>query len=227
MVEQAQAADVATLFVAAPLLVVTLWRRVWVPAAAALAYLAYTYAIFSFEIVLNPLAPVYIAILALSTWSLVLGLPELAGVEAGRTLPRRTTSGFLALVAVLFGALWLSDIASSATSGTVPPSVAVLDVPTSAVYALDLGFVLPAFLVAAIGLARGAAHATSLALGCLVFLILMALSILPMFVFEAMRGQIVDPVAPLVFGVIAVVAGALVGRGATRPLVMARTVPAH
>lgn len=219
MVEQAQAADLATLFVAVPLLVVALWRRAGVGIAAALAYLAYTYAIFSFEVVLNPFAPAYIAILSLSVWSLALRVSQLAGVEGGATLPRRTTAGFLGLVAVLFGALWLSDIAGSIASGSLPPSVAALDVPTSAVYALDLGFVLPLFLVAAAGLIRRAAHAATLALGSLVFLVLMALSILPMFAFEAARGAVFDPVAPTIFVVIAVIALTLIGLGATgRPV---------
>ena len=222
MVEQAQAADLATLFVAAPLLVVALLRRSHVGTAAALAYLAYTYAIFSFEIVLNPLAPIYIAILSLSVWALALRIPELATVDAGTTLPRRTTAGFLALVAALFGAVWLSDIAGSIASGSLPPSVAALAVPTSAVYALDLGFVLPLFLVAAVGLVRHARHAASLAFGSLAFLILMALSILPMFGFQAARGDLVDPVVPTIFAVIALVAVGLIGLGSIRQPVRVR-----
>jgi hypothetical protein len=124
------------------------------------------------------------------------------------------TAGFLALVAALFGALWLSDIAGSIASGSLPPSVAELAVPTSAVYALDLGFVLPLFLVGAIGLARRARHAAPLALGSLVFVVLMALSILPMFAFEAARGELVDPVALTIFLVIVLVATYLIGIGA-------------
>ena len=227
MVEQAQAADLATLFVAAPLLVVALSRRAPIVISATLAYLGYTYAIFSFEIVVNPLAPVYIAILSLSLWALALRVPELAAVEVDPALPRRTAAGFLALVAVLFGALWLSDIAASIASGSLPPSVAALAVPTSAVYALDLGFVLPLFLVAAVGLVRHARHAASLAFGSLVFLVLMALSILPMFAFQAVRGDVVDPVAPTIFVVIALVAVGLIAFGAIgRPLTIRPAVAA-
>ena len=228
MVEQAQAADLATLFVAVPLLVVALRRRVPLVVAATLAYLGYTYAIFSFEIVVNPLAPIYIAILSLSVWALALRVRDLAALEAGPALARRTTAGFLALVAALFGALWLSDIAGSIASGSLPPSVAALAVPTSAVYALDLGFVLPLFVVAAVGLLRHARHAAALALGSLVFLVLMALSILPMFAFEAARGEVVDPVAPTIFVVIAVVAVGLITPSAIgRPLTVRPAVAAH
>jgi hypothetical protein len=219
MVEQAQAADLATLFVAVPLLVISLARRAKVVELAALAYLGYTYAIFSFEIVLNALAPVYIAILSLALWSLASSTAKLVSDAPHARLPRRTAAGFLGFVALLFAALWLSDIAGSITSGSLPPSVAALEVPTSAVYALDLGFVLPLFAVAAIGLVRRVESASALALGSLVFLVLMALSILPMFAFEAFRGEAVDPVAPAIFIVIALIAAALVlasGLGASR-----------
>jgi hypothetical protein len=228
MVEQAQAADLATLFVAVPLLVVALRRHAPVAVAATLAYLGYTYAIFSFEIVVNPLAPIYIAVFSLSVWALALRVPALAAVDAGPGLPRRTTAGFLALVAALFGALWLSDIAGSIASGSLPPSVAALAVPTSAVYALDLGFVLPLFLVAAVGLLRHARRAASLAFGSLVFLVLMALSILPMFAFQAARGDVIDPVAPTIFCAIALVAVGLIALGAIgRPLDVRASVAAR
>lgn len=210
MVEQAQAADVATLFVAVPLLVIAVWRGANVVRLATLAYLTYTYAIFSFEIVLNPLAPAYIAILSLALWSLASGAIQVWRESPRANLPRRSSAAFLAFVAVLFSALWLSDIASSISSGALPPSVAALDVPTSAVYALDLGFVLPLFIVAAIGLLRANHRAAPLALGSLVFLVLMALSILPMFAFEAARGQAVDPMPPAIFVVISVAATALI-----------------
>ncbi len=227
MVEQAQAADLATLFVAVPLLVVALRRGAPLVVAATLAYLGYTYAIFSFEIVVNPLAPVYIAILSLSVWALALRMPELATIEPEAALPRRTTAGFLALVAVLFATLWLADIAGSIASGSLPPSVAALAVPTSAVYALDLGFVLPLFLVAAVGLVRHVRHAASLAFGSLVFLVLMALSILPMFAFQAIRGDVVDPVAPTIFVAIALVAAGIIGlRAMGRPLTVRPAVAA-
>jgi hypothetical protein len=203
MVDQAHAADLATLFIAAPLLAAALVRGAHVIAAAGLAYLAYTYAIFSFEVVLNPLAPVYIAVLSLSLWAFVLGNRDLASATDGASLPRRTTAAFLGIMAVLFAVLWLSDIAGSITSGVLPPSVADLNVPTSAVYALDLGFVLPLFGLAGVLLVRRAPDGAPLAFGSLVFLVLMALSILPMFVIQAARGERVDIVVPLVFVAIA------------------------
>jgi len=49
-----------------------------------------------------------------------------------------TTGGFLILVAALFALLWLSQIAGAITSGQLPTAVSDLNLPTSAVYVLDL-----------------------------------------------------------------------------------------
>jgi hypothetical protein len=211
MIDQAQAADVATLFVAVPLLALSL-RQGWrVVALASLAYLTYTYSIFSFEIVVNPMTPVYIAVLSVSLWALVLGVPSVVvAAGAGERVARRTTAGFLFVIALLFAALWLSEIVEAIASGTLPPSVAALRVPTSAVYALDLGFVLPMFVLAAVILLRRSPHAPALARGSLVFLVLMALSILPMFAIQASHGEPVDLAVAGLFAAIAAIAAVLI-----------------
>jgi len=69
-VRQARATDFVTLLVAVPALALGLWRARRgsaggrMVAIAALGYLAYSYAIFAFSVVINPLTPVHIAILA-------------------------------------------------------------------------------------------------------------------------------------------------------------------
>lgn len=55
----------------------------------------------------------------------------------------------------------------------------------------------------------------------------MALSILPMFALQAARGALVDPVAPVIFAVIALVATGLIGLGAVgRPVRVRPTMAA-
>src|SRR5437588_10324408 len=67
--EQARGIDLATLFLAVPILVVSLWlvRQGSAPAGAAaigvLLYLVYNYVIYSISVAMNRLAFVYIAIL--------------------------------------------------------------------------------------------------------------------------------------------------------------------
>ena len=77
-IRQARATDLVTLLVAVPALAIGLWRAGAgsvggrFVALAALGYLAYSYAIYAFSVVIDPLTPVHIAILGLATWSLVL-----------------------------------------------------------------------------------------------------------------------------------------------------------
>ncbi len=113
----------------------------------ALLYLIYNKLIYTTSVAMNRLAIVYIAILGLSTWSLVLMVLRTdltaAGGEVLRRLPRRTTAALLTVVALLFALLWLSQIAAFTTSGTVPADLKRANLPANPVYALDLGLLLP------------------------------------------------------------------------------------
>ena len=87
-VQQARGTDLATLFLAVPVLAIGLWSAGHGSAAGRLAvvagllYLVYNYAIFAFSVAMNPLTAMYIAILGLALWSLVLGGREaVAGTE--------------------------------------------------------------------------------------------------------------------------------------------------
>jgi hypothetical protein len=226
MIDQARAADLATLFVAVPVIAVGLWLasrgsdRARLIVAGSLGYLVYTYAIYAFQVVVSPVTPLHIAILGLAAWALLLDAPALMRdtVGVGDGLPRRTTAGFLALVAALFAALWLGQIAAAIATGELPAAVSDLNLPTSAVYTLDLAFALPLLALAAWRLVIRPATGYPLALAGLVFCVEMALSVLAMFLIQASRGELADLSVPLVFAMIAVVAALLAGRGlVTRP----------
>ena len=106
-VQQAQGTDLATLFLAVPVLAVGLWTASRGSTAGRLAvvagllYLVYNYAIFAFSVALNPLTAVHIAIFGLALWSLLLaGRSAVDGAEnvTGR-LNRRAAGGLLIGVA--------------------------------------------------------------------------------------------------------------------------------
>jgi hypothetical protein len=184
-------------------------------AIAALGYLAYSYAIFAFSVVINPLTPVHIAILGSATWSLVLAVCRLDDATVDRAsmfrLPRRTTGGFLILVAVLFALLWLSQIAGAITSGQLPTSVSDLNLPTSAVYVLDLAFALPLIALAAGWLIRRDRRGPASAVASLGFLIILGLSVLAIFAVDAAAGITVEVPPIAIFGVVIVTAALLLG----------------
>jgi hypothetical protein len=220
-VRQARAADLVTLLVAVPALALGLWRARQgsaggrLVAIAALGYLAYSYAIFAFSVVINPLTPVHIAILGSATWSLVLAVCRLDDATVDRAsmfrLPRRTTGGFLILVAVLFALLWLSQIAGAITSGQLPTSVSDLNLPTSAVYVLDLAFALPLIALAAGWLIRRDRRGPASAVASLGFLIILGLSVLAIFAVDAAAGITVEVPPIAIFGVVIVTAALLLG----------------
>ena len=223
MVREARAADLVTLIAVVPVLGMGLWWarsgsvRGRLLAMGALGYLAYSYAIYSFSVVINPLTPVHIAILGLATWSLVLsafGLDR-ATLELMTwiRLPRRSTGGFLLVVAALFAFLWLGQITAAITSGRLPASVADLDLPTNAVYALDLAFALPLLAVAGGGLLRRDPRGPATAFAALAFIVLMGSSVLAIFAVDAAAGLPLELVPLVIFAVVTGLGVLLVGLG--------------
>jgi hypothetical protein len=177
-------------------------------AMGALGFIAYTYAIYCFSVVINPATPFHIAILSLSTWSLVLMVIGLhaAGIvhDLGARLPRRATAGFLLLCVVLFALTWSRGIASAIVSGVLPEDISTLALPTSPVYALDLAFALPLTAFAAVLLLRHDRRGPAAAIAMLTFTIVMGLGVLGSFGYAVARGE---PIDGLVTGMFAVIIG--------------------
>lgn len=223
-IRQARATDLVTLIAAVPALALGLWRARAgavagrLVAVGALGYLAYSYAIYAFSVVINPLTPVHIAILGLATWSLVLnvfGLDE-AALDLGTVrLPRRTTGGFLIAVAGLFAMLWISQIAGAIRSGRLPAAVSDLGLPTSPVYALDLAFAVPLITLAGVWLIRRDRRGRAGAAAGLAFLVILGLSVLAIFAFEAAGGIAVETSPIAIFGAVTATAAVLLGVGLT------------
>jgi hypothetical protein len=213
--QQARGIDLATLFLAVPILVVGLGTARHgslvgrLAATAGLLYLVYNYAIFAFSVAMNPLVAVYIAILGLATWSLALSLSSADLAGAGHALvgrlPRRTSIAVLLFVASLFGMLWLGQIAAATTTGVPPADLAKAGIPTNPVYALDLGLFLPLCVVAGVGLLRGALVAGAFALPMLIWLFLTSAGIVGGFAFAALAGDEVPLVVAVVVGAVGVV----------------------
>lgn len=205
-VQQAQGTDLATLFLAVPVLVLGLWTGSRGSSAGRLAvvagllYLVYNYAIFAFSVALNPLTAVHIAIFGLALWSLLLaGRSAVEGAESvtGR-LNRRAAAALLVGVATMFGLLWLGQIATVATTGVLPPDLVKADISSNPVYALDLAFFLPLCAIAGSGLVRRNA-AAAFAFPMLVWVPLMGAGVVGGIVLMAAAGdQTAVPVAVVI-----------------------------
>ena len=186
----------------------------------ALGYLAYSYAIYAFSVVINALTPVHIAILGLAAWGLMLMVVRFdTAVMRGMAplaLPRRTTGGYLVTVAAMFGLLWLGQIAGAIASGSLPPSVSDLGLPTSPVYALDLAFALPSLMLAGTWLFRSDVRGSVAAVAALAFIVAMGASVLAIFAVDGLAGMTVELPPVLIFGLVTGMAAVLLG-GALRP----------
>jgi hypothetical protein len=228
-VQQARGTDLATLFLAVPVLGLGLCAASrgsslsGLAVLAGLLYLVYNYAIFAFSVAMNPLTGVHIAILGLSLWSLLLGGREMAEANEGASarLNRRAAGGLLVAVAGLFALLWLVQIAATSTTGVLPPDLVKAGISSNPVYAMDLAFFLPLCAIAGIGLVRRRG-ARAWAFPMLIWVALMGAGVLGGFLLMAAAGdEIPVPVVVVVTGqsifaaVLATAAVVRPGSGAT------------
>ena len=230
-VQQARGTDLATLFLAVPVLVVGMWAARRGQAAgrsavvAGLLYLVYNYAIFAFSVAMNPLTAMHIAILGSALWSLVLGGREaVAGTEdLANRLNRRAAGGLLIAVGLLFGLMWLGPIAATSVTGILPADLVIAGISANPVYALDLAFFLPLCALAGIGLMRRTGGAV-FAFPMLIWIPLMGAGVVGGFLLMAAAGdQAGVPVAVAVTG-LGVVSSILAAIALVRPRSSARLV---
>jgi hypothetical protein len=221
-VAQARGQDLVSLVVVLPTLVVTAFlsgrgsgraRLVWL---GVLVYLVYTYVVAAFGNRFNSLFLVYVALLGCSLYALAGGLAttDLVGIQAsftGRT-PVNIVSTFLVVLTVLFYLLWLSESVPAVLAGRVPQSVQDNGTPTNAVHVLDMAWILPAFVIAAVRLRRKQALGYTLAGALLSYCVLLTLAILSMVVTMMQAGQPVVAPQVVIFGTLFVVSlGMLIG----------------
>lgn len=236
--QQARGTDLATLFLAVPVLAAGLWTATRGSSAGRLAvvagllYLVYNYAIFSFAVAMNPLTAGHIAIFGLSLWSLLLaGRAAVEGAEGvTERLHRRAAGGLLLGVAAMFGLLWLGQIAAASSSGVLPPDLVKAGISSNPVYALDLAFFLPLCAIAGMGLVRRNSTAV-MAFPMLIWVALMGAGVVGGFLLMASAGdQISAPVVVAIGGLsvasAVLAAVALVRRASATGLTQAPARPA-
>jgi hypothetical protein len=181
-------------------------RRAQLVWLGALVYLVYSYTIDAFVVRFNRMFLVYVALLGCSLYALIGGLASfnLAWVKASFTyhIPLKMVSTFLAVLALLFYALWLREVVPALLVGTAPPSVQQNGTATNAVHVLDMAWMLPAFLISAIKLWRKEPFGFVLAGAALSFVVLLALAVLSIVAFFVHAGHPVAGPEVVVFVVV-------------------------
>ncbi len=162
--------DLATLLLAVPVLAVALVlarrgsdgaRLVWF---AVLAYNVYNYAFYLFGTAFNEFFLLYAALESLSLLTLAFAIPVIAAIHwPVRRNRARLVAGYMAVVGVMFAAMWVAQAVQFLVSGTVPKVIGDSGLHTSIVFALDLTLIVPAMLIGAVLLWRG--HPAGVVLG--------------------------------------------------------------
>lgn len=209
-VAQARGQDFISLVAVLPTLIVTAFlisrgsiraRLIWL---GGMVYLVYTYVVAAFDNSFNLLFLVYVALLGCSLYALIGGVAtaDMAGIKASfkEKTPIKAISAYLAVLAVLFYFLWLSEIIPALIAGQIPQSIKDNGTPTNAIHVLDMAWILPAFGIAAISLWRKQALGYTLAGALLSYCVLLILAILSMVVFMIWGGQPVIVPQVVIFG---------------------------
>ena len=174
-----------------------------------LTYLVYTYAVAAFEVRFNSLFLVYVALLGCSLYALIGGMvtTNMAEIKACFTekTPAKAISIYLAVLAVLFYFLWLSEVVPALVAGGILKSIQDNGTPTNAVHVLDMAWVLPAFLITSVSLWRKRGLGYTLAGVLLSYCVLLTLAILSMAVFMIQGGHPVAAPQLGIFGALFVI----------------------
>ena len=192
--------DLLTLVVAVPALAVGLLYayqgslRGYVVWLGVTGYLLYTYASYAFLTAFNELYLVYVALFALTLFTLIGGITCIDPTvlkEAFDDHPVRGYVAFQALVAGLLALMWIADVGPASLAGTRPPSIAETTLPVPVIQSLDLGVVIPSFALSAALLWKQRAWGYVFTGVLLVKGTTLGLAVLAMIVFMLQDGQTV------------------------------------
>ncbi|HZJ62461.1 MAG TPA: hypothetical protein VFD36_02995 [Kofleriaceae bacterium] len=183
-------------------------RRARVLVGGLLLYTAYSFVIYAFAMHFTSLFLVYCTVLGASAFALadlVLALhAEGAKSWYDARAPFRITAATLIGIAVVFGGLWLAQIAPALASGTYPAGLAEVGLVANPVHILDLALLLPAMIVVGVALLRRRALGALLAPILLTFAIMMAIAIAGMVAMMYLRGLALDTTPTIIMAIIAV-----------------------
>ncbi|SFR87355.1 hypothetical protein SAMN05216559_0343 [Halomicrobium zhouii] len=221
LLPQVYGQDLLTLAVAVPAYAVALFYatrgslRGYVAWLGITGYLLYTYASYAFMTAFNELYLAYVALLWLTLYTFVAGMARLDAGQLKRAVGERSVwpaVAFQLLLVVLVGGLWLAEILPATLAGTTPPSIAEADLPTSAIYSLDLGVVVPAFALSAYRLWRRDPWGYAFTAVLLVKVATLGGAVLAMVWFVIRDGQPVPLPQIVIFGTLTLLSLVLVTR---------------
>lgn len=224
--------DWVDLLVVAPVLIVTATfalrgsRLSRLLLGGTLAYTAYSLVLYAFAVHFNSLFLVYTVALGLSFYAIVNIVVSFSREDVkswfSSRAPVRTAGLFATLIGVAFYGLWLSELLPALAAQVTPKSALDAGLITNPVQVLDVGIVLPAFMLGGIALFRRRPLGYWLAPVMLTFGVLMDLALIGMVLSMASR-KVLDGGPPLPVFAIMAGAGAAVLWALLRRLAAARS----
>ncbi|HOC18739.1 MAG TPA: hypothetical protein PKK95_10745 [Vicinamibacterales bacterium] len=168
-------------------------RRAALVMGGATAYTTYSLVLYAFAVHFNQLFLVYGVALGAGFYALVnLVVSYSRGdrrswLSPGR-LASRAAGAFAVFLGLAFYTLWLAEIIPAIAAGRAPETLAEVGLITNPVQVLDVGIVLPAFVVGGVALLRGRRLGYWLVPVMLTFAVLMDLALIGMDVSMATRN---------------------------------------
>ena len=160
-----------------------------------LIWLTYGYAHLSIGAPFNAMFLVYLSVLTLAGFAMLDGLLRVdvaAALPAFAHVPRRATAWFLAIAGAGIAVLWLSEIVV-ALPGGLPTNIYLSELPNPT-WVLDLGWIIPTALAAALMLRRRRPAGPVIAGAMLVMLLILSATMLTVVPFALAAGLGTDPV---------------------------------
>jgi hypothetical protein len=158
MAAQAIAQDYVTLFLGVPLLLLSfyMYRKGFLKGSllltGTLGYFLYTYASYSFLSMYNSMFLTYVALMSASFFAFILMMMSFdvdnLPLFFSEKMPVKFLGGFLLFVSFVFGMMWTGKLGFPLLNDTPPADLQ--HYTTFVIQALDLGFVVPAGLLAGI-----------------------------------------------------------------------------
>lgn len=196
--------DLIILGIAVPVLALSLWlvhteslrgEILWL---GNLAFMVYIWASQALVLAYNDLIIAHVALLGLSTWTLVSGVrqlnPELVAETVRERLPTRLYIAYFGLASIGLTTIWLVELVEPLLAGGVPPGVEQFGPLSKNSNILDLAFVVPALAMTAIWLSRDRDWAFPFTGILVVFAALLAPAITSMTMTLALGGIEMTPV---------------------------------
>ena len=215
MAAQGAGQDAVNLFIVIPLLILSLIfvnrnsKTACLIYTGIILYLLYSFVIYAFGVHFNRLFLFYCAILGLSLYAFVLSLIRLNGMDVQNwfkdSLPVRSISIFMLIVAVMFYALWLKSVLPAILNNTVPAEVADYKLLVNPVHVLDLSIVLPGLIITAVLLWKKQKSGLILAPTVLVFVLILAVALIGMVMMLDIKDITDDTSIAWIFAVLAVI----------------------